>query len=334
VKGKNICNKMSSPSLYSPIHWLLTVIITAHLPGCGSLKMMKLTVPPQLVFGQSASLQCNYDLEGSQLYSVKWYKNGQEFFRYMPSMDEQFTVFNIPGVHITHPTTGQPNYRSYNKINLNQVDLKTGGVFRCEVSNEFPDFHTVSQSVDLRVVAIPSGPVITPQPHTLAPGDRLEVNCTVRRSLPRPSLLWYINRVAVEEQGRREVAHTHQDGTTDLSSSISMILRRSHFVGGQVQLKCQAILEDFFYKSSELVVHREGYGREEGEQDEGKILGLFDDDSFRDSRGGADPNEQPDSVRTPWTSNSGEVSKSNPPTCLLILSLFLSYSLLLPSLLL
>ena len=26
--------------------------------------------------------------------------------RYMPSMDEQFTVFNIPGVHITHPTTG------------------------------------------------------------------------------------------------------------------------------------------------------------------------------------------------------------------------------------
>merc|ERR1719350_1802067 len=120
-------------------------------------------------------------------------------------MDEQFTVFNIPGVHITHPTTGQPNYRSYNKIKLNQVDLKTGGVFRCEVSNEFPDFHTVSQSIDLRVVAIPSGPVITPQPHTLAPGDRLEVNCTVRKSLPKPSLLWYINRAAVEEQGRREV---------------------------------------------------------------------------------------------------------------------------------
>lgn len=76
-------------------------------------------------------------------------------------------------------------------------------------------------------------------------------------------------------------------------------------MGGRVQLKCQAILEDFFYKSSELVVHREGYGGEEGEHDEGKILGLFDDDSFRDPRGGADPNEQPDSVRTPWTSNSG-----------------------------
>ena len=29
------------------------------------------------------------------------------------------------------------------------------------------------------------------------------------------------------------------------------------------------------------LIYREGYGREEGQQDEGKILGLFDDDSFR-----------------------------------------------------
>lgn len=183
----------------------------------------------------------------------------------------------------------------------------------------------VSKSVDLRVVAIPSGPVITPQPHTLAPGDRLEVNCTVRKSLPKPSLLWYINRVAVEEQGRREVAHMNHDGTTDLSSSISLILRRSHFVGGVVQVKCQAILEDFFYKSSELLVHREGYGRED-EQDEGKILGLFDDDSFRDPRGGSELNEQPDSVRTPWTSSSGKVNNCSSP-----LSLFFLLPLLLSS---
>merc|ERR1719402_1038888 len=109
---------------------------------------------------------------------------------------------------------------------------------KCCHGNVSNIFLQVSQSIDLRVVAIPSGPVISPQPHTLAPGDRLEVNCTVRKSLPRPSLLWYINRAAVEEQGRREVAHMNHDGTTDLSSSISLILRRSHFVGGVVQVKC------------------------------------------------------------------------------------------------
>ena len=48
---------------------------------------------------------------------------------------------------------------------------------------------------------------------------------------------------------------------------------------------------------------------------------------FRDPRGGADPNEQTDSVRTPWTSSSaGSVSRSL--FCLLLLS---SVSLLLPA---
>lgn len=107
---------------------LLTALFTVRLPGCGSLKMMNLTVPQQLVLGQSASLLCNYDLEGSQLYSVKWYKNGQEFFRYMPSMDEQYTVFDIPGVHVIHPTSGH-SYRNFNKMQLNHVDMETGGVF-------------------------------------------------------------------------------------------------------------------------------------------------------------------------------------------------------------
>ena len=35
------------------------------------------------------------------------------------------------------------------------------------------------------------------------------------------------------------------------------------------------------WQISNLCVVREGYGGEEGEHDEGKILGLFDDDSFR-----------------------------------------------------
>ena len=26
-------------------------------------------------------LVCNYDMEGDKLYSVKWYRNGQEFYR-------------------------------------------------------------------------------------------------------------------------------------------------------------------------------------------------------------------------------------------------------------
>ena len=68
--------------------------------GTGSLAMKGVTVPKQLILGQSATLECKFDLEGSKLYSVKWYKNGEEFYRFMPSMENQFEVFRVSGVNI------------------------------------------------------------------------------------------------------------------------------------------------------------------------------------------------------------------------------------------
>ncbi len=35
----------------------------------------------QVMMGERAVLQCLYDMEGEELYSVKWYKAGHEFFR-------------------------------------------------------------------------------------------------------------------------------------------------------------------------------------------------------------------------------------------------------------
>ena len=62
--------------------------------------MKGLTVPKQLILGQSARLGCNYNLENSKLYSVKWYKDGQEFFRFMPSMENKIEVFQVNGVYV------------------------------------------------------------------------------------------------------------------------------------------------------------------------------------------------------------------------------------------
>ena len=43
--------------------------------------MLLLSVPSFRFRGDDASLKCLYDLEGEQLYSVKWYKDGHEIFR-------------------------------------------------------------------------------------------------------------------------------------------------------------------------------------------------------------------------------------------------------------
>ena len=62
---------------------------------------MKLTVPTHKFVGEEAILTCKYDLEGEELYSVKWYKDGNEFYRYIPGeRDQKVTVFNMPGVRV------------------------------------------------------------------------------------------------------------------------------------------------------------------------------------------------------------------------------------------
>ena len=49
--------------------------------------------------GDMVELFCNFqlDMEQSSLYSVKWYRDNVEFFRYIPSEDPHTTVFIIPG---------------------------------------------------------------------------------------------------------------------------------------------------------------------------------------------------------------------------------------------
>ncbi|GFT13247.1 uncharacterized protein TNCV_4077042 [Trichonephila clavipes] len=64
------------------------------------LKISSFEVPSLLVPGDSAYLTCLFDLGGEKLYSVKWYKNDQEFYRFFPSLNPQYMAFRAPGIHV------------------------------------------------------------------------------------------------------------------------------------------------------------------------------------------------------------------------------------------
>ena len=49
-----------------------------------SLKLYRVHVPHYRLEKEDALLECDYELGNARLYAVKWYKDNEEFFRYVP----------------------------------------------------------------------------------------------------------------------------------------------------------------------------------------------------------------------------------------------------------
>ncbi len=50
--------------------------------------------------GDVVSLTCLYDLERDAIYSMKWYKDGSEVYRYVPTEEPEYKAFDVPGIRI------------------------------------------------------------------------------------------------------------------------------------------------------------------------------------------------------------------------------------------
>ena len=68
--------------------------------GSLSLILNTIDVPAHRVVGDTATLICKFDMEGDTLYSVKWYKNDQEFYRYVPNDRPKLQVFKTDGIQV------------------------------------------------------------------------------------------------------------------------------------------------------------------------------------------------------------------------------------------
>ena len=62
--------------------------------------MKDIDVPPHRVVGEKARLICKFDMEGDILYSVKWYKDDLEFYRFVPNDRPKLQVFPQEGIHV------------------------------------------------------------------------------------------------------------------------------------------------------------------------------------------------------------------------------------------
>lgn len=62
--------------------------------------MIEVRVPNYTVKDNTVTLECHYDAEDEKLYSIKWYKDGHEFYRYLPRDTPPASIFIQNGITV------------------------------------------------------------------------------------------------------------------------------------------------------------------------------------------------------------------------------------------
>ncbi|KAG9509126.1 hypothetical protein GZH46_02366, partial [Fragariocoptes setiger] len=185
-----------------------------------ALIITSIGVPSAVANGSWAHLTCNYDLQGDQLLSVKWYRDYVEFYRYQPpitlttttvattltttaggatftpsptsdAIAEARHAFDLDGIHLN---LSQCNATS---VHLSMVSVASEGTYKCEVSVDGPSFATVSEERQLKVYVLPRSParlsINNAQRTVYDMGDTINMTCTLGAARPASQLAWYIN---------------------------------------------------------------------------------------------------------------------------------------------
>lgn len=109
--------KRATPNLF---HFFFCLI-----SGATSLRLIQVVIPPYKLRGENALLECQYELnnnnkhkygldggyhnnydsseqndEGEALYSVKWYKDNEEFYRFVPRANPPQHSYKIEGIKV------------------------------------------------------------------------------------------------------------------------------------------------------------------------------------------------------------------------------------------
>ncbi|GAB6023139.1 hypothetical protein CHUAL_007221 [Chamberlinius hualienensis] len=225
----------------------ILVTLIGLLDVAAGIKMLKMDVPLNAEVGQTVVMRCLYNMEGTDLYSVKWYKSGAEFFAYLPKDDPKARVYTVPGISVDYEKSDET------KVTLKNVQLETSGNFKCEVSGEAPYFPTVFNEREMVVFDLPEDvPKITGIQPKYDIGETLNVNCTSYKSKPAAILSWTVNGDKANKMLLREFpSSTDEDGLETSVLGLEFQVHDHHFRYGEMKLRCTASIAPIYHQISE-----------------------------------------------------------------------------------
>ncbi|KAF8784488.1 Cell adhesion molecule 2 like protein [Argiope bruennichi] len=214
------------------------------------LKFVQLDIPGALHSGESTWLKCQYELGEDELYSVKWYKNNVEFFRYLPSDMPAGQNYELLGVYVDLPKSNATH------VYLYKTDLNTEGTYGCEVSTEAPSFRTVKADKELRIYVLPTnGPVIEGIDPPYQIDDVVNISCTSGPSKPTAHMKWFINDKEYSPTSEsRYPAMRHPNGLQTTRIDLEFKIDHSHFYRGEIKIVCMSSIPQVYSSTSEELV--------------------------------------------------------------------------------
>ncbi|CAG4937385.1 unnamed protein product [Colias eurytheme] len=157
--------------------------------GVRGLHNLEINVPNAVLVGETVTLECTWQLEDEEaLYSVKWYRGREEFYRYIPKELPHTRVFPLPGIEVDISRSGA------RRVVLQDATPAMAGRFRCEVSADAPTFHTEIRSAPLDVVETPEwGPKLVSDRSWYGVGSTLRATCASPPAHPPVNLTFALN---------------------------------------------------------------------------------------------------------------------------------------------
>ncbi|XP_065364029.1 uncharacterized protein beat-IV [Calliphora vicina] len=192
--------------------------------------------------------------EGEDLYAIKWYKDNEEFYRYVPKANPPKTSYRVDGVRVIE------EHSDSTRVLLRGLTINSTGLYRCEVSAEAPNFSSVQGEGRMDIVYLPrDGPHIKGQQFQYQIGETLNLNCTSGKSHPASHLQWFINDQAVVD-GHYLVRYNdtvHRHGLITSTLGLEMTVDGRHFNNGAMRVKCLASISPVLWKGGkESVLQR------------------------------------------------------------------------------
>ncbi|XP_073990770.1 uncharacterized protein isoform X2 [Rhodnius prolixus] len=231
--------------------FLIQVLFFLIFKGAAEcLRDVHISVPVAVRLAQPATLTCEYDLQNETLYSVKWYKDGREFFVYKPQ-DKSSVKKVSPTIGVDHHSI-DVHQSNASQVHFPKTSVLMSGQYGCEVSTDSPFIRTFYVSGHMEVVEPPNGrPELSGLKARYSLGDIVHANCASAGSRPAVNLTWVMNGKSAP---KKHVKIFREVTDTDLvisTSAIKFQARVAHFPQGRLKLQCTASLHNLYWQTVE-----------------------------------------------------------------------------------